>query len=497
MLKDDSRLHIFVSYADEDVSLARPIVAELRLVFNLYVRITFAPDIPLGHNWRATLDDALDRADILLIVATGRQKPSHSFTGSEVGFFRNSQRHTPRMRGFDSDRIILTIPIGTTKVPEPAADIMSVKPLVAEPEMLGSEEEFIAKVGEAGDNPLIMLFERILSVIKKSPSLPNNEPTPPLDAQIRASATRLLKVLFNELCQRVSTEVFPERKIMIRLGPTSLHPPGGDPLAGASITFFGNSFDIFGLHRTQAQDMPFSNFISSLHSDAIGAAWSEAVKTLVVAARENDFGENRRLLASTDQTRFFRLFVARSVLYYSGVTEIHIYIVEVKSRDYGDPRTSMLLKALSVGLQYRFMFLDETSPFSPAAISTTMIKDLRPRVSALLQEIDVLLWISKDAGLGQAENLLVIWGNDLSKNIDTMAELWEREKNALYESALKLVGTTDNIKVPAMKTEFVAVLTKFCKATSHMNMQFTSRVLDALQKIVGAQQGAGRELHGS
>jgi hypothetical protein len=68
------------------------------------------------------------------------------------------------------------------------------------------------------------------------------------------------------------------------------------------------------------------------------------------------FAENRRLLAPSDQRRFFRLFVSKSVVYHSGIMELHIYVVEVKSRDYGDPTTTMLLKAISVGLMYRPLF---------------------------------------------------------------------------------------------------------------------------------------------
>jgi hypothetical protein len=38
-------------------------------------------------DWRTRLEEALSDADVLLIVATGRQKLSHSYTGFEVGFF--------------------------------------------------------------------------------------------------------------------------------------------------------------------------------------------------------------------------------------------------------------------------------------------------------------------------------------------------------------------------------------------------------------------------
>lgn len=174
--------------------------------------------------------------------------------------------------------------------------------------------------------------------------------------------------------------------------------------------------------------------------------------------------------------------MARSIRYYNQINEIHIYIVEVKSKDYGNADTNMLLKAISVGLQYRFMFLDQNSPFSAKAFRFEPLPDLRQRVSELIQELDHLLWVSEDAGLRNAESLRLIY-DGTNEDTDNIIERWETEKAALYASAWKVLGATDNDLAQAKK-ELVSVVEAFCKATIDMNAQYTSRVLLLLNDIV-------------
>src|SRR4051812_30256530 len=92
------RLHVFISYSSEDRDLATKIGEELRRAFNpAILRLTIDVEFALGSNWRDRLKADLDEADILLVVATGKQKVSHSFTGFEVGYFDSSVTHTGKM----------------------------------------------------------------------------------------------------------------------------------------------------------------------------------------------------------------------------------------------------------------------------------------------------------------------------------------------------------------------------------------------------------------
>jgi hypothetical protein len=83
---------IFLSYASEDRPLAEQVVRFLEEAFRRgQVQVVHMPH-RRGVNWRNRCDKFLDAADILLIVADGRERLSHSFTGYDLGFFRKSQQ---------------------------------------------------------------------------------------------------------------------------------------------------------------------------------------------------------------------------------------------------------------------------------------------------------------------------------------------------------------------------------------------------------------------
>ena len=93
------KLQVFISYASEDAVLAQAINAELKTAFSpAIIKTTLDSELKLGADWRKRLEEELSEADVLLIVATGRQKFSHSYTGFEVGFFTASKREREKMK---------------------------------------------------------------------------------------------------------------------------------------------------------------------------------------------------------------------------------------------------------------------------------------------------------------------------------------------------------------------------------------------------------------
>ena len=94
---NSARLQVFVSYATEDENVGRAIAEELRRAFGAILKVSIATEFRAGDFWRQDIEDALHNTSILLIVATGRQKLSHSFTGFEVGYFKASTKHRRKM----------------------------------------------------------------------------------------------------------------------------------------------------------------------------------------------------------------------------------------------------------------------------------------------------------------------------------------------------------------------------------------------------------------
>ncbi|MBR1273220.1 toll/interleukin-1 receptor domain-containing protein [Bradyrhizobium sp. AUGA SZCCT0283] len=490
----EERLHVFISYSSEDRDLATAIAEELRRAFNpTILKLTIDVEFSLGSNWRERLKADLDDTDILLVVATGKQKVSHSFTGFEVGYFDASISHSPKMEHFPTqDRIMIPIAV-FTKTPETMSDIQALQinapfePMVVDPAALKNPASPAGGTNIAmKKTPIFKLFKRIQGIINHSIQL-SEEELEAFNAQLLESSARLLNVIHLELQKRVYQENFPERKIVVRTSLAAGRPGHVDALSDATVEFFGR-FDSFGFQTPQGGPVPWSQFAENIGEEDIARCWTSTIQMLVSAAMRGDFRDNRQVVTSQEKDRAFRMFVARSVIYYSGVREFHIYIVEIRYKDYGDPTTTMLLKAISIGLQYRFMFLEgKTSEFSPNSFNATLQPGLRGKIAEMIQQLDYLLWYSQDAGLNEPESILQILGDLPTGEIDRKSRIWEEQKSKLYAAAHKMLAT-DDAQLLQNKVEFVTVLQAFCDSTRVLNEDFTSKVLLALGRIVSGEQ---------
>jgi TIR domain len=107
------RVYVFISYASKDKDLVNKIVNLLNETFP-FAPLSIFLDVSVieaGGNYAEAIAQALDEADILLLIFTGRKKASHSWTGFEVGFFDRSVRQRPKGRT-GSNRIFIPFCIG-------------------------------------------------------------------------------------------------------------------------------------------------------------------------------------------------------------------------------------------------------------------------------------------------------------------------------------------------------------------------------------------------
>jgi hypothetical protein len=493
-MPDERRLRVFVSYSSEDQILATSIANELRRSFGTAaLKVDIDVEFSLGVNWRQRLQDDLNKADILLVVATGREKVSHSFTGFEVGFFSSSQNSNPKMPNFPAqDRLMIPLAI-FTKTPETVADIQSLQlddPVVVDPTYLRDQAAHLDSAA-VRRHPVCRLFKRIQSILNSGLN-PDPEELENSNSVIEECAGRLIDVIHEQLKQRVFHENFPERKIIVRTPLPGRDSPLEQMLSRATIEFFGR-FESFGFETPHSGAVPWNEFAAAITDPDIMQSWSTTVQMLVSAALRGDFRDNRQIVTTRDRDRAFRMFVARSIIYYSAVHEIHIYIVEIRYKDYGDATTTMLLKAISIGLQYRFMFLEgKTSDFSPETFNATLPNQLRAKVSEMVQQLNYLLWYSSDAGLTKPESILIILGEGVRHGeIGEKLRRWEAAKTDLYAAAQKIISSSDDRGLLDSQGEFVTVLQAFCDNTRVMNQEFTSKVMLALENIVSRGGSTG------
>lgn len=480
-----TKLSIFISYTRDDSDLAASVHAELLQLFSITpVDIFRDVGIPLAANYQTTIDQQLDGADILLVLITDRMKPSYSYTGYEVGFFRRSILNRPKIYG-DVDRVIIPVCIGANS-PDALHYVQSIQ---IDPDKVFKINS-VETTAEDDQNPAAILLRSITGIILGILGIP---PSPAINARLANSASRLYSLFCGYLQGRVSSETFPERKIIIRSdAPPAILSDGAD-LSATKIELVGASFQVFGFPEEKNREFTWEEFNAKMPTD-MGGTWAEGIKALIAGTLHNS-EENYHVVSTLKGDKAFRLFVSRIVTYVSKKTEIHIYIVKMVIKHYGDLLTSRLLSAISIGLQFRFLFLEDTSKFRPARFDFPMAIDpakemdaWKSTVTELMSQMDLVLREAQDQHLMDTDLLDKIWGPDGGPTVQQMMGTWDVARAKLYSAAQQLLASSAS-EFDSRKDPFRAALKDLCAKTAIMNQEYTLRALHAVAEEVGAPPG--------
>jgi hypothetical protein len=346
-------LSIFISYASEDKELVAGIAAEIKAAFPLSLDVHRDEDFKLGENWKDDIENGLDKADILLVIFTDRPKPSFSFTGYEIGYFNSSIKVRPNIKD-GLKRLFIPMLIGDVSMPDTMYYVQGAKFDAAKSIKIAetiADKQNDETWSKNPTNPTVTLLNRISDTIL---AFSGTERTQEILASIQETNSKAAKKLYADIHRylqgRVFSEIFPERKIVIKSEtPIEFESDGAD-LNDCRVELLGKSFDSFGIPEfvSASREFTWSDFVARMNPTAIGP-WREGIRLLVSSVLQGS-GDNYMVISTMQKDIAYRLFVSRVVTYVSRQTEIHIYIVEIKSREYGDKETTQLLKAVSVGL---------------------------------------------------------------------------------------------------------------------------------------------------
>ena len=91
---------IFISYASEDLAIATAVAGCFKTALpDFFAEINLDKDfLEPGSAFQTQIEAKLQATDVLVIVYTGMEKSSHSFTGWEVGYFDRIMRTEPEAR---------------------------------------------------------------------------------------------------------------------------------------------------------------------------------------------------------------------------------------------------------------------------------------------------------------------------------------------------------------------------------------------------------------
>jgi hypothetical protein len=496
---EEDSLNVFLSFSSEDVGIASSIASTLRKAFPREVEITAMNEFPLGENWRELIDNSIDRTDVLIAIATGQLRPSHSFTGQEVGSFSFSMREKPKINGCDLDRRIIPfavlasvpatvnefegITIDKDKLRDLRFDALSLQ------SQLNKEE---ASHNDDSSKMYLFLsdFEDIL--IKRRASIKKSSVVDVQRMRVTEERIKTLKELGNDLrlsilglmLDREESSERPKAKLVVRLSGSAVNSPPEDWLTQSTIGLDGNVSEIFG-PRANSALYTWEQLTGNIAEDIV-YQWRKVFTALLSNSVKSIFLDDNSIL-SFDKKKIFRIFISQITHYYNGDRQIDIYIVEVlRQKDYGDPDSTLLLHGLEVSLAYRFMFLEKLSIFSPAYFKAVRIENFRESVSDMLDGLNVIILLTELYGLSNPQNILRILGLSAADSLAERYQYWDNERDAIYEAATRIIASKHVSELD--KRNFIQSISDFCEHTKQMNESYTSTVMGVLNKTIESKQ---------
>jgi hypothetical protein len=486
---DSKSLKLFLSYASEDQAIAGAVAECLLNSFDSSIEIQMMSKFQVGANWRQLIDDDLDRADILVAIASGRLKAGHSFTGYEIGAFAFSCRRTPKMVTFPN-LPRKTVPfVVLSGVPDTIAEFQgigidpaSVIDIKYDGDQIDNRLAALNKnVANGYDKNIFKLLTDIDDLVREANGTPSRgEEIERRRNKLKAQSGTLLKAILESLLTREKSSARPKSKLIVRVEPHS-----NTGIAGAELRVEGPCSNAFGVDTSSTQAMTWNDFIGHVDGADISKAWQTTLDELMSSALEGSFLDHK--LTSYDRKKTFRVFISKIVDFYSNAHEFHMYVVELmRPRDYGDPETTLLLSALRVGLTYRFMFLERQSEFGPVLMEATQPSDLPRVITNLTSELEYILQFAHESGLQDPKNIIKLLGEAASPGMKEKYKLWNSQRDQLLKSAQRVLVEKGDLG--RTSADFIKTLKLFCAKTKPLNDEYVSAVLRALHLMVGWQE---------
>jgi hypothetical protein len=481
------KLTVFLSYASEDRKFADALETRISNCFKWAIDIKSMAHFPLGVNFRNLIDRALDTTDILLVIATGHEKLSHSFTGYEVGYFRSSQqarRYIAETQGIER----LVIPIALlADIPDTLSDIEGIG--------IADNERFLLRAdatGQAAEGREDRFFELLVRIDRILVQLDPVERTPERQMQdysgYREQAvgfyTDLLKVMSSLPLRRE----MPKTKLTLRL-PANFRSKDVELEGGVMLLCTGPTTGILQ-NPPSEQWISWQEFVAQIGRKDIALTWSDALVSLITSAVVGEFANSDPLVFSFDQKKLFRLFVSKSTTFFDRTRELDIYVVEIlRDRDVGDPFTTYLAKAIAIALRYRALFLEGGSPYGAVTVRFWKKEEWKPMMREMLRDLRLLLMHSQEAGLGVRRHIIELYGPDDGSinRVLGMVDRWSRQKMQLYACVESILMDPDPSE--ASFEAFIRTIGEFCTETKAINVAFVTSVLKKLAVVLQVDQG--------
>jgi hypothetical protein len=465
-------LRIFISYASEDLKIALAIANAFRVALgDVFAEINIDKwFLQAGDEFKKQIELKLDKTDIFVIVYTGAEKQSHSFSGWEVGYFDHVVKTSP-------DRT--KIPLFLDNAPITAEGVQGIALNVPRRSLQLDLAGFESELQVNEEDPMCVLLATLqerVDEIRVAGGYHRAEKKPDQDPVVRVREMKTQ--IFRYLKSTVETTLKPQKQIVIRTKGGTLQSNDADLPADADLVPSVGSMEIFGLPDNP---MTWQKFLESTSENKFADSWREAITSVIISSLPDKINvDNSQIVVSNDEAKTYRLILTTATKCYDDNREFNLYFVETLRRpDYGDASTTRLLKGLELSCRFRFMFLEGNSEFSGRNLMATSPSRIPQMAKSLLQELNLLRKDSREAGLDKP----AVWSNYMNwDNIDAMSAAYRPREMKLRQVLGQIIASKDDIeRIEPLRQNLAEILNEM---EEHIRPTNTILIRDMAEKFL-------------
>ena len=473
-------MQVFISYSSENERFAEELGNTLRGLFSGTLVVDMMRNIGYGTSWSKVIEERLEAADVLIALVTNLNRREFSYTGVEVGYFLAHIKHQP---GGSTGAPRCVIPVCLTdEVPAVLAPLQgpSFKEFlstIASFDLSKPAIELAHLVTIDDTDPVYLLLSALDSI-----DAPKGKLSDPRKEKLKESARDLYQTIIESILSQPVSEDLPKGKIVVHLPPmcwdialADLQPEGVLPQ-----TFHATP----GVSRYK-----WSDFAKCLRIEEIADEWREALQALLRTVQTGRIEEADQLVSVTGEGDHLlaRMFVSRSVAFYDGSRDIHVYLIRLlKDREFGDALTTSLWKGIGSCVRLRFVLLESSSGYTESLINAYLeqgIESVKEYARVLKTEMYALERLWRVAGLNDPKILVDIVGEEKAQSVAEMIRTYFQCRNDLIEK-IGIVLSCDETSIVEGTKAWSASIEGFRRGVSRFNAELIVDMQDRLRNLV-------------
>ena len=474
-------LRIFISYAKEDQKIAIAVYNAIQTALGAFADVFIDDALRFGLNFQDEIKERLDQTDVLVVIYSAELKPSHSFTGMELGYFMRVIERETSIGSFHR-RII---PIYVDRPPDALSDTEGINIGISRSTLAMTFEEYEATLSVGADNRMVKFlqeFQEVVDKIREKNGFPK-VPQSPDQQDLLGLVRKMQLAIFGQLRTNPESTLKPQKQIIISTNDVALES-GGDDLPSDAVLMpvgSGNPMSIFGLPSTETTWGDFQRLIKTAK---FRDSWIDAITGVVTSSLQSQLEvDNSQVIVSQDEKHTFRIILTSGTKYFNGVREFNLYFVEyLKQADFGDQSTTLLLKGLELSCRFRFLFLERNSEFSSMSIRIANPASIRDVARRMERELNLLRRDALEVGLDKAN----VWANFVDwAHLVRMSEAWQPLELKIRENLSEIRSCHQGSeRLPVLRESLSASIQELETTLKPLNAELIDELTDKLKQYI-------------